>query len=55
MPLAERIEQLFDQQTSSYEQECYDTFREFKQGLNSGEIRAAEATEGSHQVEQQIR
>ena len=47
MPLAERIEQLFEQQTSSYEQECYDTFREFKQGLNSGEIRAAEAVEGN--------
>ncbi len=47
MPLAERIEQLFDQQTSSYEQECYDTFREFKQGLNNGEIRAAEAVQGA--------
>ncbi len=46
MPLAERIEQLFDQQTSSYEQECYDAFREFKQGLNNGKIRAAEAVEG---------
>ncbi|MEE8178088.1 MAG: 2,3,4,5-tetrahydropyridine-2,6-dicarboxylate N-succinyltransferase [Acidobacteriota bacterium] len=47
MPLAERIEQLFDQQTSSYEQECYDTFREFKQGLNNGEIRAAETVQGA--------
>ena len=46
MPLAERIEQFFGQHTNSYEQECYDTFREFKQGLNSGEIRAAEADEG---------
>ena len=46
MPLAERIEQLFEQQTSSYEQECYDAFRELKQGLNNGEIRAAEAAEG---------
>ncbi|MCH7979080.1 MAG: 2,3,4,5-tetrahydropyridine-2,6-dicarboxylate N-succinyltransferase [Acidobacteria bacterium] len=47
MPLAERIEQLFDRQTSSYEQEWYDTFREFKQGLNNGEIRAAEAVQGA--------
>ncbi len=47
MPLAERIEQLFDQQTSSYAQECYDIFREFKQGLNNGEIRAAEAVQGA--------
>jgi len=47
MPLAERIEQLFDQQTSSYEQDCYDTFREFKQGLNNGEIRAAETVQGA--------
>ena len=47
MPLAERIEQFFEQQTTSYEQECYDTFREFKKGLNSGEIRAAEAVQGA--------
>ncbi len=47
MPLAERIEQFFEQQTTSYEQECYDTFREFKKGLNSGEIRAAAAVQGA--------
>ena len=46
MLLAERIERLYNQQTSSYDQEFSDTFQEFKQGLNSGVIRAAEAVEG---------
>ena len=46
MPLAERIEQLYEQQTRSHGQEFFDAFREFKQGLNNGEIRAAEPVDG---------
>ena len=48
MSLAERIEQLYHQQTTSFSQEFYDTFEELKQGLNCGSIRAAQpSTEGN--------
>ena len=43
MSLAEKIERLYHQQTTDYGQEFFDAFKELKQGLNSGEIRAAEA------------
>ena len=46
MSLAERIERLYHQQTTDYGQEFFDTFKELKQGLNSGDIRAAEPAEG---------
>jgi 2,3,4,5-tetrahydropyridine-2-carboxylate N-succinyltransferase len=42
MPLAERIERLFQQQTSAYGAEYQEAFAELKEGLNSGSIRAAE-------------
>ena len=47
MLLAERIERLYEEQTRFPGQEFFDAFREFKQGLNNGAIRAAEATEGA--------
>jgi 2,3,4,5-tetrahydropyridine-2-carboxylate N-succinyltransferase len=46
MSLAEKIERLYHQQTTDYGQEFFDTFKELKQGLNSGEIRAAEPAPG---------
>jgi len=42
MSLAERIERLYQKQTTSFDQEFFDTFEELKQGLNSGLIRAAQ-------------
>ena len=42
MPLAERIERLFHQQTTSYGPEYFEAFAELKEGLNQGTIRAAE-------------
>jgi len=46
MSLAEKIERLYHQQTTDYGQEFFDAFKELKQGLNSGEIRAAEPAPG---------
>ncbi len=46
MPLAERIERLFHQQTTRYGPEFFDAFQELKEGLNRGAIRAAEPAEG---------
>jgi len=46
MPLAEQIERLFEQQTTTFGPEFYDAFQELKRRLNSGEVRAAEPTEG---------
>ena len=40
--LAARIDALFDQNPESYSHQDLETFREFKAGLNSGEVRAAE-------------
>ena len=42
MRLAEQIERLFEQQTTTYGPEFFDAFQELKQLLNSGEVRAAE-------------
>ncbi len=42
MPLAERIERLYQQKTTSYGKEYSDAFEELKQGLNAGTIRSAE-------------
>ena len=42
MSLAERIERLYQKQTTSFDQEFFDTFEELKQGLNSGLMRAAQ-------------
>lgn len=41
MPLAERIEKLFNQKVDTYGQEFFDAFEELKAGLNAGTIRAA--------------
>ena len=46
MSLAEQIERLYHQQTTDYGHEYFDTFKELKQGLNSGDIRAAEPAKG---------
>ena len=46
MSLAEKIERLYHQQTTDYGREFFDAFKELKQGLNSGEIRAAEPAPG---------
>jgi 2,3,4,5-tetrahydropyridine-2-carboxylate N-succinyltransferase len=46
MSLAEKIERLYHLQTTDYGQEFFDAFKELKQGLNSGEIRAAEPAPG---------
>ncbi|MBI4463925.1 MAG: 2,3,4,5-tetrahydropyridine-2,6-dicarboxylate N-succinyltransferase, partial [Acidobacteria bacterium] len=46
MSLAEQIERLYRQQTTSYTQEYFDAFAELKQGLNSGTVRAAEPARG---------
>jgi len=45
MSLAERIERLYNQQTTSFGREYFDAFDELKQGLNCGSIRAAEPAE----------
>ena len=47
MPLAEQIERLFEQQTTTFGPEFFDAFQELKRRLNSGEVRAAEPTEGT--------
>ena len=46
MQLAEQIERLFEQQTTTFGPEFFDAFQELKRRLNSGEVRAAEPTEG---------
>ena len=49
-----RIEQLFDHPPERYEAEHFSLFREFKDGLNRGQIRAAEpdpASPGGWRVE----
>jgi len=51
MPLAERIERLFHQKTSSYGPEYLDAVAELKDGLNRGVIRAAEPVEDSEKTE----
>ena len=51
MRLAEQIERLYEQQTTTYGPEFFETFQELKQKLNSGEIRAAEPTEGTARTE----
>src|ERR1019366_8473371 len=45
MSLAERIESLYHQESTSPGQEFFDTFNELKRRLNDGSIRAAEAVE----------
>src|SRR5688572_24695209 len=50
MRLAEQIERLFEQQTSTdgtYGPEFFDAFQELKEKLNRGEVRAAEPSEGA--------
>jgi 2,3,4,5-tetrahydropyridine-2-carboxylate N-succinyltransferase len=42
MNLAEKIQELFDRPGAEFTDEHYSVFEEFKQALNSGEIRAAE-------------
>jgi 2,3,4,5-tetrahydropyridine-2-carboxylate N-succinyltransferase len=51
MPLAERIERLFHQKTSSYGPEFFDAFAELKDGLNRGVVRAAEPVKDSETSE----
>jgi 2,3,4,5-tetrahydropyridine-2-carboxylate N-succinyltransferase len=46
MQLAERIERLFEQQTTTFGPEFFEAFQELKRKLNSGEVRAAEPAEG---------
>jgi 2,3,4,5-tetrahydropyridine-2,6-dicarboxylate N-succinyltransferase len=47
MRLAEQIERLFEQQTTTYGPEFFEAFQELKEKLNSGEVRAAEPCEGA--------
>jgi len=47
MPLAELIERLFEQQTTTYGPEFFEAFWELKEKLNRGEVRAAEPDEGA--------
>jgi len=51
MSLAEKIERLYHQQTTDYGREFFDAFEELKQGLNSGEIRAAEPAPGGSSIQ----
>jgi len=46
MQLAEQIERLFKQHTTTFGPEFFDAFQELKRRLNSGEVRAAEPAEG---------
>lgn len=46
MELAERIQHLFDNPPDKLEPDHYSLFEEFKERLNSGEIRAAEKVDG---------
>jgi len=47
MRLAEQIERLFEQQTTSYGPEFFEAFQELKEQLNRGAVRAAEPDTGS--------
>jgi 2,3,4,5-tetrahydropyridine-2-carboxylate N-succinyltransferase len=47
MPLAELIERLFEQQTTTYGPEFFEAFEQLKEKLNRGEVRAAEPDEAS--------
>ena len=47
MQLAELIERLFEQQTTTYGPEFFEAFEQLKEGLNRGEVRAAEPDEAS--------
>lgn len=48
--LAERIQRLFDNQPAEFTDEHRELFNEFKQKLNSGEVRAAEKIDGRWRV-----
>ncbi|HWO00867.1 MAG TPA: 2,3,4,5-tetrahydropyridine-2,6-dicarboxylate N-succinyltransferase [Blastocatellia bacterium] len=50
MNLAERIQQLFDNPPAEVTDEHREVFNEFKQKLNSGEVRAAERIDGRWRV-----
>jgi 2,3,4,5-tetrahydropyridine-2-carboxylate N-succinyltransferase len=50
MKLEEKIQQLFDEAPSEFTSEHYALFDEFKDGLNRGEVRAAEKVDGLWKV-----
>jgi 2,3,4,5-tetrahydropyridine-2-carboxylate N-succinyltransferase len=50
MELADRIQQLFDEQPGEFTGEHYELFEDFKRRLNTGEARAAEKVDGHWKV-----